>query len=82
MITCLGLVVGAVTSADKREVLSQCARFIDTHRYLNKRGVQFEIDGFVYATVYATHDFDDGYFAVSFDMYDGFNTGVQVRRAK
>ena len=80
MITCLGLVVGAVTSADRHEVLKQCAKFIDTHRYLNKRGVQFEIDGVVYATVYDTHDCDDGYFAVLFIMYDRFTDGVQVKR--
>lgn len=78
MITCLGLVVGAISTAERHEVLKQCARFLDTHRYLLGKPVQFEIDGHVYATVYDTHDFDDGYFGVLFDMYDGYTTVVQV----
>lgn len=79
MITCLGLVVGAVTSADRFEVLKQCARFLDTHRYLlDNSWVCFEIAGEVYATVRSTHDFKDGYLAVAFKMYDYDTEFVQV----
>lgn len=80
MITCLGLVVGVVTSIDRRDVLRQCADFLNKHRYLLEKNVQFEIDREVYATVYDTHDFDNGYFGVLFDMYDGQPAVVQVLR--
>jgi hypothetical protein len=77
MITCLGLVVGVVTSTDRREVLEQCARFLHNHHILNTR-VEFEIDKEVYATIYDTEYFDDGYFGVLFKMYDGFIDGIQI----
>ena len=80
MITCLGLIVGVVMSTNRREVLEQCARFLNTHRYLLDSHVEFEIDKEVYATVYATHDFDDGYLGVLFRMYDGCTDCVQVER--
>ena len=77
MITCLGLIVGAVVSTSKQDVLNQCARFLDTHRYLLEKNADFEIDGKVYATVIDTCEYPDGVFGALFKMYDGF-TGLGV----
>ena len=78
MITCLGLIVGVVEYTKRCDVLRQCASFLNTHRYLLGKCIEFEIDRVVYATVVDTHDFDDGKFGVLFDMYDGFTDGVEV----
>ena len=72
MITCLGLVVGLVESANPQDVANQCAKFIKTHRYLCGLDLNFEIDGKLYATVEDTHDFEDGRFGVLLRMYTGF----------
>ena len=77
MITCLGLVVGAITSTSRQDVLNQCARFLSTHRYLLGKQIDFEIDREVYATVIDTCEYPDGVFGALFKMYDGFN-GIGV----
>ena len=73
MITCLGLIVGVVENASRTDVLRQCAKFLQSHKYLIGISVEFEIDRQVYATVLDTHNFDDG-FGVLFKMYDGRTT--------
>ena len=77
MITCLGLVVGAVISTSRQDVLNQCAEFLRTHRYLLDKNVDFEIDREIYATVIDTCVYPDGVFGALFKMYDGF-TGLGV----
>lgn len=77
MITCLGLIVGVVTSDKRGEILNQCARFLDKYRHLlDLAEVNFEIDGKVYATLYDYHYFGADElgrtFGVLFKMYDGF----------
>lgn len=44
MITCLGLVVGAVMSANWADVELQCAKWLQSHAYLEPR-FSFEING-------------------------------------
>lgn len=78
MITCSGLVVGVVESIMRNDVLKQCARFLNTHRYLLGKKVSFEIDGVAYCTMVDSHDFEDGEFGVLFHMYDGFMEAVGV----
>lgn len=78
MITCLGIVVGIVESENTTDVLKQCANFLKTHRYLNKKGVEFEIEGMIFATVVDTHNFEDGEFGVLFQKYDNFMEAVGV----
>lgn len=70
MITCLGLVVGTVTSPCKQDTLNTCAKFLSTHKNLLKVGTKFEIDGIVYTTVidFVSDEYD---FAVMFRLYDG-----------
>lgn len=70
MITCMGIVVGAVTSANRQDVLNQCARFLHTHRYLLDCNAVFVIDGQSYAAVLDTCDEHDELW-VLFEMYDG-----------
>lgn len=78
MITCLGLVVGAVTSTDRQDVLKQCAEYIYTHRYLEGSNVSFEIDGQIYCTLVDTH-ISDGYFYMMVLMYDGFTSATRIK---
>lgn len=70
MITCMGLVVGAVDSPYRDDVLRQCTEFLSKRRHLLDCFPEFVIDGQVYATV------DDwcttNGFGVLFKMYDGF----------
>ena len=73
MITCMGLVVGVVDSANRQDVLNKCARFLSTNRHLLDCNVSFKIDNKVYATVLDTHS-NNNEFVVLFKMYDGFCT--------
>lgn len=81
MITCNGLVVGAVTSTDKYEVLKQCVEFLHTYKNLQKKGTEFFIDNEMYCNVRDTWYFQDGYFGVYFKMYTGFAECVQIKVA-
>lgn len=82
MITCMGLIVGIVDSDKKdikTDVLNQCAEFLKKHRYLTGlENVRFEIDGFEFATMLDTRNFDDGKFGVLFRMYTGFCEVVMI----
>ena len=78
MITCLGLIVGMVTSAVRQDVLNQCAEFMKKHAYLHGKVVEFEINKVVYATAFDSAMFDDGKFGVLFETYDGFTLGAEV----
>lgn len=71
MITCMGLVVGAVESAVTREVLKQCVQFLKSHRYLITGQAEFEIDGNFYAIVVDTIE-DNNNLWVMFLMHDGY----------
>lgn len=56
MITCMGLVVGSVTTPDAQDVLNQCARFLKKYKHLlSVPKLQFIIDGVPYCTVIDTH---------------------------
>lgn len=71
MITCLGLVVGAVKSCVREFVLNECAKFIKEHSYLiDSSHFDFEIDKQVYATVLDTYE-EEGKLYVYFRMYNG-----------
>ena len=78
MITCMGLVVGAITSAIRNDVLEKCARFIYTHRYLEDTNVSFEIDGEIYCTLVDTL-VSDGFFYMMVLMYDGFTSATRIK---
>lgn len=69
MITCLGLVVGAVQSARKDDVLNQICQFLLKHKNLLKVGQQFCIDGIVYATLEDWDEFDE--FFCRFELWNG-----------
>ena len=71
MITCLGLIVGVVESPHTQDILNQCAKFVKKYPHLLKCGLEFVIDGLVYATVIDTH-IDNGETLILCSMYDGF----------
>lgn len=78
MITCMGLVVGVVESAFKRDVLEQCAKFLKQYAYLQRLDVvPFEIDGQLYCTAIDTHTWEDGMFGVMFNT-DTFTEVVAI----
>ena len=72
MITCMGLVVGAVDSPYKDDVLRQCTEFLSNHLNLLSNYPEFIIDGLAYATVVDWCTTDG--FGVAFKMYDGFTS--------
>lgn len=77
MITCLGLIVGVVTSASRQDVLNQCTEFLKNHKYLLGSEINFEIDREVYATVKDSSEQSNGNLLILFKTYDG-RPGVGV----
>ena len=71
MITCMGLMVGVVTSAVTHDVLKQCIQFLKSHRYLITSQAEFEIDGNFYAIVVDTIEDENNLWAM-FLMHDGY----------
>lgn len=83
MITCLGLLVGVVDSPYRKDILTQCTKFMDTHEYLLElQQVPFEINGTIYATVIDTHMYKNGEFTVLFEMYDGSSEVGRVQSTR
>lgn len=55
MITCMGLIVGEVTTPNTQDVLNKCAAFCKKYPHLHKEGVSFEVEGMTFATIVDTH---------------------------
>ena len=77
MITCLGLVVGAVTTPYMIDVLNQCAKYLKKYMHLSQADVVFEVDNEAYACVIDTFDAPEGFY-VMFETYDGHTHTVRV----
>lgn len=71
MITCLGLVVGCVQTAFKKDTLQQCYDFLEQHKNLcDCEKVGFYIDGTLYCTLIDFVDDKHGFMCV-FRDYNG-----------
>lgn len=61
MISCLGLVVGALESANRFSVVNQLCKWLHNNKHLlAPSGTVFEIDGVPYVTMYPLDTADDG----------------------
>lgn len=72
MITCLGLVVGAVESDSPQDILNQCARWLKKYSHLlDGSDLTFVIDGYNYFTVIDSYS-EDGEVFILCKMHNGW----------
>ena len=70
MITCMGLVVGYVTSAYVQDLVNQCAKWLKHHDHLLDCYPSFVVDGMEYFHVLDSR-VEDGVVLILCRTYDG-----------
>lgn len=72
MITCKGLVVGSIESANPQDLVNQCAKWLKKYKHLlDIPGLSFNVEGIKFFTVLDTFE-ENGEVFIYCKSYDGF----------